>query len=181
MTPWIIAQAADGTRVVNARLQDIGRGATEGADVPWGALLIAGGLIIAVVTVASVRRLHRVRDIAPGPRLAFLLATRRLGLNWRQRLLLLRVARGVGIEHPVTLLLVPGILHDSARQYVAGGGMRRRDITMRRVAVVERLLYARAWPHSGDSDVEREAEPMKAAQPAGPIPMPEAPAVARSA
>ena len=151
------APAEQGTRVVNARLQDIGREATRGADMPWGALLIAAGLIIAIVTLASVRRLHRLRDIAPGPRVAFLLATRRLGLNWRQRVLLVRIARGAGLSHAITLLLVPGVLHDSARQQVAGLAMKRRNRLMRRVSVIERLLYERSWPRLDAADDWPEA------------------------
>jgi hypothetical protein len=135
------ANAAPG-RVVAPRLEDIGRYATQGADMPWGALLIAIGILIAVVAAISLRRLHATRNLSPSATLAFLLITRRLGIGWSHRYLLYQISRGTRLSTPITLLLAPGTLHDHARQFVAGMSMRRRDHTMRRVAAIERILYA---------------------------------------
>ena len=133
----MVASALTGTD----RLRAIGRHATEGADTPWGALLLVAGFLVALVTLVSLRRLHARRDIEPGSRTAFLLMSRRLGLTWRQRMLLWRICRRTALSHPVSLLLAPSSLHDHARQFVAGMAMTRRDRIMRRVAAVERRLW----------------------------------------
>ena len=135
---WVMGTAAGaGTR---PSLEAISRAASEGATLPWGALsLLFGGLLLGVGAV-SLQRLYRRRDRAPGPMLAFWLMARRIGLNWREQWLLVRIARGSGTTHAITLLLHRGLLHDRARQHLAGSGQRQRQRVMRRVGEVERRL-----------------------------------------
>ena len=139
-------------RLVKPSLQEIGAHALEGADVAWGALLAAAGLIVVVVALGGLHRWWPHRHDAPPPWSAFLLVTRRLELGWSDRLLLWRISRANGLPTPLTLLMASGTLYHHGRQYTAGFSVERRRSTLRRISAIQRAAFGHTVEPHGDAD-----------------------------
>ncbi len=112
-------------------------------DVRW----IFFALSVLVLVMAGIyiyRRVHR----APGdaaPLITFNDVAGRLGLSWRGRWLLIRIARQQQLPTPLALLLAPGTLSHHTKRYAAAMQPGRRQRTIVAVNALGKSLYGRDW------------------------------------
>ncbi|MBB6443382.1 hypothetical protein [Phycisphaera mikurensis] len=135
-------------------LEDVGRAATATRSVPLAPLLIAAGLVLAIVALRSLARRAGLR--APGGSASaaapdawwsvFRSICHARGVGWPGRLLLYRVARGTGLANPLPLLAASGTLYHHGRQYAAGRPVGRRRRVLRGVSRLQRELFAEGRP-----------------------------------
>ncbi len=97
----------------------------------WVLILLVVGVVGMVVALIHLRARRRHEESAPLG--AFLEAAAVLGLSWRQRLLLVRIARQQKLPTPLTLLLSAGTMTHHGRLYAESVGPYRRSGVLRRI------------------------------------------------
>lgn len=133
---------ANSTRLTKAPLSEIGRSAIKGGDVPWAVLFTIAGLTAVLATGVSLHRRLKAGPDGLAPRSAFLRYSKRLGLNWRDRLLLWRVARAAKLPTPLALLVASGTLYHHGRQFAAGLSANRRQAVHKHLAAIQRQAFS---------------------------------------
>ena len=133
-----------GSRLFSGDPSAVGRHAMDGSRLdPTWIIPVAGGFMIvfSVLSIISFLRRHR-RD--PHPLQVFNRLARRLGLPWRDRLLLWRVGRAAGLADPIALMICPDTLGHHGRRFVHTLGRAHAAAHLHRVASIRRRLFPRS-------------------------------------
>lgn len=112
-----------------------------GHDMPWELLLAGIGATLMTIMVISLRRRWLNRHADPSPTVLFSAIARKAGLDWRDRLLLRRIARTFDLPTPITLLLARGTLRHYTELYLSIRAGTTHHRLHQRIARIEAELF----------------------------------------
>ncbi len=163
---------ADG-RLFTGDTSEVGRAAIENGSGMRAedALIIIGGLITLISLISLIGWL-RQQKLRPTAGVVFLQVARRLRLSLRDYWLLRRIGQFAGHPSPLALLMCPGTLGASARQFAHHQPRRRAAHTLSRAASVRRHVFGPPAPSSPPRAVPTTSAPTPspAVTPASPPP-----------
>ncbi|MGB0766389.1 MAG: hypothetical protein ACPGYV_01620 [Phycisphaeraceae bacterium] len=110
-------------------------------ELPWELLLVGVGATLTAIVVVSLRRRWLKRQENPSPFVLFSAIARKAGLNWKDRLLLVRIAKANRLPTPITLLLARGALRHYAEAYLRRRGKNADPKINSRLKHIETLLH----------------------------------------
>lgn len=110
---------------------------------PWW-LAVAGGALLAVIGLLSLRAVRDPRQARPAPMLVFRRVAEAVGLDLGEQWLLVRIAKARKLPTPLTLLLSEGTLVHHAVAWADTLGPRRQRDAMIRIDALRQKLFAPA-------------------------------------
>ncbi|MEX0743960.1 MAG: hypothetical protein WD118_00045 [Phycisphaeraceae bacterium] len=109
--------------------------------IPVGSAIAAGAALLIVLLTAWLWTRWQHRHEHPRPWRVFHQTAAHMGLTWRERWLLICIARHEKLPSPLTLMLSRRTLWRHARHYVQARTGRRRTAVVQRVAVIREALF----------------------------------------
>lgn len=145
MLTWVLQRALsmDDGRLFTADPGEVGRAAIRnGSGMHVEYALIAIGLLLTVMSTVSLAIWIKRQKVRPHRLVVFNRIARRMGLTWRDRLVLWRVGRRTGLPTPLAMMLCPGTMGTHARSYARSATFKRHGtLTLARVASIRRHVF----------------------------------------
>lgn len=109
--------------------------------LPWQAIVIGLVLLALVLVIARGWGMVQRSQTRSQPVRLFLQVAQALGIGWRERWLLIRIARQQKLPSALTLLVSRSTMLIHARAYAQSLGERRGERVLKRVAQLAALIF----------------------------------------